>query len=82
MTAAESVISGKELDKEEIQEIFDKINEIEEVKNVDKILPKNLRLTREEYENALDDDIARAAAISKLNSALEFMADQANPQGF
>jgi hypothetical protein len=49
----EKVLEGDDLTKMEIKEIFDKIDEIENITNIDEILPKELRITKYEYLEAL-----------------------------
>lgn len=73
------VISWEEITTSEIQEIFDKIDEIEDIKNIDNYLPRNLRITHEEYKKALNDSIFRAKMIIKLNTALVLLSDKINP---
>lgn len=79
---ADKIISGINISNEEIAKIFEKINEIEDVKDVDKYLPKELRITHEQYVKALSDDIYRVQTITKLNSALTLLANQINPDSF
>jgi hypothetical protein len=64
------------INEKEIKEIFKKIDEIEEIKNIDNYLPKELRITKEEYLKALKDKVFRIKTITKLNLALNFIADQ------
>lgn len=59
--------------------IFEKIDEIENVNKIDKYLPKELRITHNEYIKALHDDIFRVQTITKLNSALTLLSNQINP---
>lgn len=79
---ADKIISEINISNEEIAKIFEKINEIEDVKDVDKYLPKELRITHEQYVKALSDDIYRVQTITKLNSALTLLANQINPDSF
>lgn len=59
--------------------IFEKIDEIENVNEIDKYLPKELRISHDEYIRALHDDIFRVQTITKLNSALTLLYNQINP---
>jgi len=52
----EKVIEQAELDHEEIEKIFDQIDAIEEIDNIDDYLPKNMRITKEEYAAATHND--------------------------
>lgn len=76
---AEKIKLWKEIDEEIIKEIFKKIDEIEDIKNIDNYLPKQLRITHEEYFKALHDEIFRVQMITKLDSALTILSNQINP---
>lgn len=69
--------TGESLTTEEIETILDKIEEIESTQDVDKYLPKEFRITKEEYKKAITDDIARTQAITKLDTALTMLAEHA-----
>jgi len=73
------ILSWEQITSEEIKEIFDKIDEIEDIKNVDDYLPRNLRITREEYIKAVNDDIFREKTITKLNTSLVLLSNKINP---
>lgn len=76
---AEQITDWMDLDEETIQEIFDKIDEIEEIKDVDQYIPEDLRITKEDYSKALQDDIFRLQTITKLDSALVILANKITP---
>lgn len=59
-----------ELDRDEIQEIFEKIDEMDVIPDIDKFLPKNLRITKEQYLCALEDEVIRGQVLSTLDEAL------------
>lgn len=83
-STVEHIISGTELQNEEIREIFEKIDEIEEVSGIDEILPLPLRVTKEEYVSALEDALIREQVLVKLNHALDHlyqMSGQQNARG-
>jgi len=75
----DKVIEWKDISEDEIKEIFDKIDEIEELKDVDKYLPENLRISKEDYLKAVNNDIFRVQIITKIDSALTLLSNQANP---
>lgn len=77
---AKNIIDWENIDEEVIQEMFNKINEIEDIKDIDNYLPAELRITKEEYKQALNDDIFRVQTITKLDSALTLLANQINPE--
>jgi hypothetical protein len=76
---AEKIIEWEHIDSESVKEIFEKINELEDIKNIDKYVPKELRITHDEYSRALHDDIFRIQIITKLDSALTLIAEQISP---
>jgi len=59
--------------------MFEKINQIEEIKNVDKYLPKEYRITQEQYLKAISDDIFRVQILTKLDYALTILVKQIIP---
>lgn len=73
---ASNIIKWWDIDKDKIDEIFDKIDEIEEVKDIDKYLPKEIRISKTEYKKALEDNLQRVQTLTKLNTALTILAEQ------
>lgn len=69
---AKEILKTNEVVNTAVEEIFDKIDEIEDLG--DEVLPKDLRITKEEYKNALVDEEAKEEAIKKLNNALDYLA--------
>lgn len=63
------------IDNEVITEIFKKINQIEKAKNINKYLPKELRISKDDYIKALTNDIFRVQTITKLDAALTILAN-------
>jgi len=78
---AKKIIDGEDLWDEIIQEIFDKIDEIEDLKDVDKYIPQELRISKDEYLKAVHDDIFRVQILTRLDSSLTLIANQINPDG-
>ena len=76
---AEHIADWDELTTDEVQEIFDKIDEIEDIKDVDKYLPAELRITKEDYSKAMIDDVFRVQIINKLDSSLSVIWQQILP---
>jgi len=76
---AKKIVDWEHIDDDSVKEIFEKIDELEDVKDIDKYIPKELRVTHDEYSRALHDDIFRAQTITKLDSALTLIARQINP---
>lgn len=79
ISTAEAIADGGELDASEIEEIFEKIDEIEETHDIDRILPADLRITKDEYLLALKDKPARQESLSKIDAALVHIYQSANP---
>jgi inorganic pyrophosphatase len=63
-----------------VEIIFQKIDEIENIENIDEYLPKEYRITKEEYKNALSNDIFRVQIITKINVALSIIYNQIKPE--
>ena len=73
------MVDEVDLSQKEIEEILEKIDEIEKTEDVDKYLPKEFRITAEDYKKSLTDDIKRIQTITKLNTWLQMLSEQINP---
>lgn len=71
-----------DLSHEDIEEILEKIDEIESTQDVDKYLPKENRITKDEYKKALHDEVFRVQMITKIDLALAILANQVNPSSW
>jgi len=71
---ADKIIFQEVLSKEEIETIFQKIDEIEDIKKIESYIPKELRLNKQEYLQAIEDDIIRVKTITKINRALTLLS--------
>lgn len=76
---AKNIVDWKEIDEDIVKEIFEKIDEMEDVKDIDNILPKELRISKDEYIKAMTDDIFRVQTITKIDSALALIAQKITP---
>lgn len=74
-----NAIEWNKISDEDVENILDKIDDIEKTDWVDKYLPKEARITKEDYKKALVDDIFRVKIITKLDVALTILARHANP---
>ncbi len=54
---------------------------MEDMKDVDKYIPKDLRISKDEYMKAVHDDIFRVQMLTKIDSSLTLIANQINPDG-
>jgi len=75
---AENIAKWKNIDSDILEEMFDKITEIEDIKNIDKYLPEEYRVTKEEYKEAVENSLKRVVTLTKLNTALTLLSDQIN----
>lgn len=82
INTAKSIIKWEDLDNHQIKEIFDKIDEIFEVKNIDEILPKQYRITKNEYIKALENEKTRKEVLKKLDSSLDFLFQSSHTSFF
>lgn len=73
---AKKIIEWIQISREEIKDIFEKISQIEEIKDVDKYIPKEYRISQEQYFKALNDDIFRTQIITKLDFSLALLSRQ------
>jgi hypothetical protein len=64
----------------DIEVIFQKIDEIENMEKIDEYLPKEYRITKEEYKKALIDGIFRTQMLTKIDVALTIIYNQINPE--
>lgn len=69
----EKVIEQAELDHEELEEIFQQIDAIEEIDGIDDYLPKDMRVSKEEYANATHDDEALVVVLAKIEKSLSVL---------
>ena len=76
------VTQSWEISQEQIQEIFDKIDEIENNEATNKYLPEDARITKDEYKKALTDDIFRVKTLTKISTALTILAQHVNPNSW
>jgi len=76
---AKNIIDWNKIDEDIVKEIFEKLDEIEDIKDIDKYIPQELRITKEDYSKALTDDIFRVQTITKIDSALTLLANKINP---
>ncbi len=79
VSTAEAIVSGEDLDSEVIEEIFQKIDEIEATHDIDRILPIDLRITKDEYLIAMKDPNVRKDALVKIDAALSYIYASVNP---
>ncbi len=76
---AEQIVDWEDIWEEAIKEIFEKIDQIDEIKDIDKYIPAELRITKEDYSKALTDDIFRVQLLTRLDSSLTLIANKINP---
>lgn len=73
---AQNIVGWKDINDETIKEIFDKIDQIEGIRDIDNILPAKLRVSCEEYFKAISDDTFRVQILTRLDSALSLIASK------
>lgn len=72
-TFVKEILQWEAIDDKQIEEIFEKIDEIESIKAIDKILPKELRISKEEYIWALNNVNQRIITLAKIDEALYYL---------
>lgn len=75
----EKVIASADMNDEDIETIFRQIDEIENIENVDNYLPKEFRITKDEYKDALTNHISRIQVLTKIDVALTIIINQIKP---
>jgi len=78
----EKVIDHGELNHEEVEEIFEKIDEIEAMDNIDDYLPQEMRVTKQEYAAATHDDNTLKVVEEKIHRALTHIAQVTSPSSW
>lgn len=76
----EDIVEFDVISQKEIEEIFDEIEEIENTKDIDKVIPKTFRITKDDYKKSLTDEVTRKHTIKKINSALSIIVTKINPK--
>lgn len=79
VSTAESIVSGEGLDAKEIEEIFERIDEIEATHDIDRILPADFRVSKDEYLIAMKDAAARKETLIKIDASLAFIHESVDP---
>lgn len=79
VSTVEQVLGNGSLDSQAISEIFEKIDEIEAIPEVDDIFPKIHRVSREEYLGALENPVSRLQTLTKIDTSLVFIYDSLHP---
>ncbi|MDD2487736.1 MAG: hypothetical protein PHS92_05195 [Candidatus Gracilibacteria bacterium] len=74
------IITGEKLGNDEIREIFEKIEEIDEIQEINKILPEELRVTKENYMRALKDEDFKKEVLKRIDDSLTYI--QPTQSGF
>lgn len=76
----EKVLSGDEISHEEMEDIFDKIDEIEDIEDIDKYIPKDMRVTKDEFTAAIHNDEQYEKVLWKLHQVLWVISQHITPQ--
>lgn len=74
--SADKIRSSESISRDEVEFIFDKIDEIDSVKDIDNYLPKDLRITKKEYIESLQSKVIRIKTLTKINMSLNFLSEQ------
>lgn len=75
-----NISSGKEIDKKIIEQIFQKIEEIENIDDIENYIPPSLKITKEDYLKATKDEIFRLQTLTKIDASLVIIYDKINPE--
>lgn len=75
LKALENIVNNEEINEKSIAKIFEKIDEIASNPKIDLYLPVSLRITKEEYIQAIKDDDKRQALLKKIDTILWALAN-------
>lgn len=75
----DSILSNDEfqdvVDSVDMKEVFEKLNEIENFEDIDSIVPKELRVSKDEYMQALKDPEKKKDVLAKFDKSLDIVAN-------
>ena len=77
-----AISTTESMPPDEVAAIFTKMDEIENIPKIESILPLAMRLTKDEYAQALESTDARTTALSKLDLALQYLYDSTHSDVF
>lgn len=63
----------------QINDIIRKIEEIEKTMDIDKILPKELRVSPQDFKLACKDPMKRKEVVQKLDDGIDYIVPQISP---
>ena len=72
------MVDNVDISEDEVEDILNKIEELEELEDIDNYIPKEFRITKEEYKQSLTDDIVRLKTLTKLSTSLNLLSNQIN----
>lgn len=72
------LIEWHSIESKEINDIFSKLDMIEEIQWIEKILPKEFRITKEDYLSAIASDEYRKIVLDKIDDALTYLYKSIN----
>jgi hypothetical protein len=78
-STVEQMLNNSSLDGVAIAEIFEKLDALESIENIDTIFPKNYRISKDEYLRALEDPAQRIQTLTKIDDSLVFIFHSMNP---
>lgn len=67
----ENILSGEVLNTWEIHEILEKISQLQDLDQGNKILPRNFRITQQEYLEAITNFDKKVILLKKIDTALD-----------
>lgn len=76
----EKVLSWDEINHEEMKEIFEKIDEIENMEDIDEYVPQDMRISKDEYAWALHNEEDYKLVLWKLHNVLQILSRHVTPQ--
>lgn len=75
----DSILSNDEfqdvVESVDMEDVFEKLNEIESFEDIDSIVPKELRVSKNEYMQALKDPEKKKVVLAKFDKSLDIVAN-------
>ncbi len=69
--SVESILAGEIISHKEVQEILEKITQLQDLDSQNKVLPPHLHISHEEYLGALSDFEKKKLLLQKIDVALD-----------
>lgn len=70
---AQEILGWENINSNELLNIFEKIDQLEKIDKNKKILPKDFKITKQEYIEAISDFEKKSTLLKKIDNVLDYM---------